>query len=101
MGTASTMACLTEALGMGLPGSAATPAVHADRLRIAEESGARAAALIGTDLSPSRIVTAASIENAVRVLLAIGGSTNAVHPSGRHRPPPRHQVRSQALQRTL
>ena len=48
MGTASTMACLTEALGMGLPGSAAAPAVHADRLRIAEETGARAAALIGS-----------------------------------------------------
>ncbi len=78
MGTASTIACLTEALGMGLPGSAAAPAVHADRLRIAEESGARAAALIGSDLTPSRIITPASIENAIRVLLAIGGSTNAV-----------------------
>lgn len=78
MGTASTMACLTEALGMGLPGSAAAPAVHADRLRIAEESGRRAAALIGTGLTPSRIITPASVENAIRVLLAIGGSTNAV-----------------------
>ncbi len=78
MGTASTMACITEALGMALPNSAAAPAVHADRLRIAEATGLRAAALIGTDLRPSRIVTAASVENALRVLLAIGGSTNAV-----------------------
>ena len=78
MGTASTMACLTEALGMALPGSAAIPAVHADRLRVAEESGLRATQLIGTDLTPSKIVTPASIENAIRVLLAIGGSTNAI-----------------------
>ncbi len=78
MGTASTMACLTEALGMGLRGSAAAPAVHADRLRIAEESGLRAAAMVDGALKPSDIVTEASIENAIRVLLAIGGSTNAV-----------------------
>ena len=62
MGTASTMACIAEALGMALPGSAAIPAVHADRLRAAEATGARAAAMIGGDLTPSRIVTAASIE---------------------------------------
>jgi dihydroxy-acid dehydratase len=78
MGTASTMACLTEALGMALPGSAAIPAVHADRLRVAEESGLRAAELVGSDLTPSKIITPASIENAIRVLMAIGGSTNAV-----------------------
>jgi dihydroxy-acid dehydratase len=78
MGTASTMACITEALGMALPGSAAAPAVHAERLRIAEATGVRAAGLVGGGLTPSRIITAASIENAVRVLLAIGGSTNAV-----------------------
>jgi dihydroxy-acid dehydratase len=78
MGTASTMACVTEALGMCLPGSAAVPAVHADRLRIAEATGLRAARMIGSDVTPSRIITPASLENAVRVLLAIGGSTNAV-----------------------
>ena len=78
MGTASTMACIAEALGMALPGAAAIPAVHADRLRIAEASGHRAAAMIGGDLTPARIITAASIENALRVLLAIGGSTNAI-----------------------
>jgi dihydroxy-acid dehydratase len=78
MGTASTMAALTEALGMSLPGTAAIPAVHADRLRAAEASGRQAMAMIGTELRPSRIITDKSIENALRVLLAIGGSTNAL-----------------------
>ncbi len=78
MGTASTMACLAEALGMLLPGSAAIPAVHADRLRAAEATGAAAVKLIGSQLTPDRIITAKSIENALRVLLALGGSTNAV-----------------------
>jgi dihydroxy-acid dehydratase len=78
MGTASTMAALAEALGMSLPGTAAIPAVHSDRLRAAEASGRQAVAMIGTDLRPSRIITERSIENALRVLLAIGGSTNAL-----------------------
>ncbi|MEO1092595.1 MAG: dihydroxy-acid dehydratase [Pseudomonadota bacterium] len=79
MGTASTMACLAETLGFALPGSAAIPAVHADRLRAAEASGALAVAIAGLDdRRPSRLVTAASVDNALRVLLAIGGSTNAV-----------------------
>jgi len=78
MGTASTMACIVEALGMMLPGTAAIPAVHADRLRAAEATGAAAVRMIGTELTPQRIVTRESVENALRVLLAIGGSTNAV-----------------------
>ena len=78
MGTASTMACLAEALGMILPGTAAIPAVHADRLRAAEATGAAAVRLIGSDRTPERIVNAKSVENALRVLLALGGSTNAV-----------------------
>jgi len=78
MGTASTMAALAEALGMSLPGTAAIPAVHSDRLRAAEASGRQAMAMIGTNLRPSRIITERSIENALRVLLAIGGSTNAL-----------------------
>jgi dihydroxy-acid dehydratase len=78
MGTASTMACLAETLGMCLPGSAAVPAVHADRLRIAEATGAEAVRLTGSELTPDRIVTRESLENALKVLLAIGGSTNAV-----------------------
>jgi dihydroxy-acid dehydratase len=78
MGTASTMAALVEALGMMLPGTATIPAVHADRLRAAEATGAAAVALARSGLLPEHIVTARSIENALRVLLAIGGSTNAV-----------------------
>src|SRR5665213_1854806 len=78
MGTASTMACLAEALGMILPGTAAIPAVHADRLRAAEATGALAVKLIGSPLTPDRLINAKSVENALRVLLAIGGSTNAI-----------------------
>ena len=78
MGTASTMACLVEALGMILPGTAAIPAVHANRLRAAEATGAAAVKLIGSKLTPDKIVNAKSMENALRVLLAIGGSTNAI-----------------------
>jgi len=78
MGTASTMASLAEALGMALPNSAAIPAVHADRLRAAEASGRRAAELAQAPIRPSQIITGKSVENALRVLLAIGGSTNAI-----------------------
>ena len=68
MGTASTMAAIAETLGMTLPGTAAIPAVHSDRLRAAEASGRCAAAMIGTALRPSRIVAEQSVENALRVL---------------------------------
>lgn len=83
MGTASTMALIAETLGLALPGTAAIPAVHADRLRAAEASGARAVQLIeatraGEDWSARRFVTPGSVANAMRVLLAVGGSTNAV-----------------------
>ena len=82
MGTASTMACITEALGMALPGTAAIPATHADRLRASEASGAQAVVLASSDkdnsLIPNRIITPKSVENALRVLLAIGVSTNAI-----------------------
>ncbi len=78
MGTASTMACIAEALGMSLPGTAAIPAVHADRLRAAEATGAAAVQLILNPIRPSEIITRASVENALRVLLALGGSTNAI-----------------------
>jgi dihydroxy-acid dehydratase len=78
MGTASTMAAIAETLGMALPGTAAIPAVHADRLRAAEATGTRAVALAREKLTPSRIMTEKSVENALRVLLAIGGSTNAI-----------------------
>ena len=78
MGTASTMASISEALGMILPGSAAIPAVHADRLRAAEATGRAAMQFARNGLTPDRIVTPQSVENALRVLMAIGGSTNAV-----------------------
>ncbi len=78
MGTASTMAAISETLGMILPGTAAIPAVHADRLRAAEATGARAVELAGSTLTPEKIITEKSVENALRVLLALGGSTNAI-----------------------
>ena len=78
MGTASTMACISEALGMTPLGHGSIPAVHADRLRAAEEAGALAVRLIENPIRPSDIITGESVENAVRVLLALGGSTNAL-----------------------
>jgi dihydroxy-acid dehydratase len=78
MGTASTMALVSEALGMMLPGGAAIPAVHADRLRHSESTGERAVALASERLLPSEIMTVRSMTNALRVLQAVGGSTNAV-----------------------
>ena len=78
MGTASTMAALAEGLGLMVPGTAAIPAVHADRLRAAEASGVAAMGLARTRLTPDRLVTPESVENALRLLLAIGGSTNAI-----------------------
>jgi dihydroxy-acid dehydratase len=78
MGTASTMACIAETLGMMLPGTATIPAVHADRIRAAEATGRHAVAMIGRGPRPSDLITPRSVENALRVLLALGGSTNAV-----------------------
>jgi dihydroxy-acid dehydratase len=78
MGTASTMACMAEALGMQLPGSATWPAVDSRRYEVAQEAGARAVALVKEDLRPQQIMTRAAFENAIRVNAAIGGSTNAV-----------------------
>src|SRR6201996_1998083 len=78
MGTASTMASIAEALGMMPAGAAAVPAVDADRLRMAEESGRIAVELMTAGRRPSQIMTAAAIENALRILLALGGSTNAL-----------------------
>ncbi|NDV89517.1 dihydroxy-acid dehydratase [Aurantimonas aggregata] len=78
MGTASTMACIAETLGMSLPGTAAIPAVHADRLRAAEATGLAAARMIDNPIRPSQVITEHSVENALRMLLALGGSTNAI-----------------------
>jgi dihydroxy-acid dehydratase len=78
MGTASTMACVTEALGMMLPGGACIPAVMSERLRNAEATGARAVAIAKEGLTPGKIMTPDAFENALTMLLAIGGSTNAI-----------------------
>ncbi|WP_405435888.1 dihydroxy-acid dehydratase [Streptomyces avidinii] len=78
MGTASTMGCVTEALGLSLPGAAALPAVDARRAQLAEQSGARAVELAREGLRPSSILTREAFTNAVVVNAAIGGSTNAV-----------------------
>ena len=78
MGTASTMALCSEALGMMLRGGACAPAVMPDRLRHAEASGARAVGLAKERLTPDKIMTPEAFENALRVLLAVGGSTNAI-----------------------
>lgn len=78
MGTASTMACMVEALGVGLPGNAAIPAVDARRNLLAREAGRRIVAMVREDVRLSAILTRAAFENAIRVNAAIGGSTNAV-----------------------
>tara|TARA_R110002074_G_scaffold28751_4_gene82863 strand:+ start:2031 stop:3743 length:1713 start_codon:yes stop_codon:yes gene_type:complete len=78
MGTASTMALMTEAMGMMLPGGAAIPAFAADRLRHAEETGTRAVALAKEKVTPDQIITQAALNNAMKTLLAIGGSTNGI-----------------------
>ena len=78
MGTASTMACMTEALGMMLPGGATIPAVHADRERFAERTGRRAVGIAAEDLRPERIMTPDAFHNALVTLQAIGGSTNGL-----------------------
>ncbi|MEO6213638.1 MAG: IlvD/Edd family dehydratase [Vicinamibacterales bacterium] len=78
MGTASTMACLVEALGVGMPGNAAIPAVDARRNLLAREAGRRIVALVNEDVILSKILTRDAFENAIRVNAGIGGSTNAV-----------------------
>jgi L-arabonate dehydrase len=78
MGTASTMTSVAEALGMTLPGSANIPAADSRRLSIAEESGRRAVEMAREGLRPSQVLTREAFENAIRIDMAIGGSTNAI-----------------------
>ncbi len=78
MGTASTMACIAEALGIALPGSASIPATHADRIRCAEATGKTAAAMAQRGPRPEDVLTPAAFNNALTALQAIGGSTNAL-----------------------
>ncbi|GAB3648226.1 IlvD/Edd family dehydratase [Ramlibacter alkalitolerans] len=78
MGTASTMACIAEALGMTVPGGASPPAVTSARMRVAEQTGAVAVQIAKSRLTIDKVLTEKAFENAMRVLLAIGGSTNAI-----------------------
>lgn len=78
MGTASTMACLAEALGMAPPGGASIPAVDSKRLSLAQAVGRRAVQMVKEDLRPSAIMTRPAFENAIRMLACVAGSTNAV-----------------------
>jgi len=78
MGTASTMACIAEALGMTVPGGASPPAVTSDRMRIAQETGSQAVSMAQSGLTIDKILTPAAFKNAMVVLLAIGGSTNGI-----------------------
>jgi len=78
MGTASTMTSLAETLGLSLPGSASIPAVDANHSRMAEMSGRRVVEMVWEDLKPRDILTPASFDNAIAVLMALGGSTNAI-----------------------
>jgi dihydroxy-acid dehydratase len=78
MGTASTMACIAEALGMTVPGGASPPATTAARMRVAEQTGAQAVEIARARRDIGQILTPAAFENALRVLLAIGGSTNGL-----------------------
>lgn len=78
MGTASTMALMTEAMGIMLPGGGAIPATYADRPRHAELTGKRAVAMAAEGLTPDKVMTPAAVRNALRILQAIGGSTNGL-----------------------
>ncbi|CAB3796314.1 IlvD/Edd family dehydratase [Pararobbsia alpina] len=78
MGTASTMACIAEALGMTVPGGASPPAVTADRMRVAERTGMQAVRMAQQQLTIDKVLTPDAFHNAMRVLLAIGGSTNGI-----------------------
>ncbi len=80
LGTANTMCCVAEAMGMCLPGSATIPATHADRLRAAQESGRQIVGLLKSSITARQIINNKGIENGIRVSTAIGGSTNvALH----------------------
>lgn len=76
--TANTMACMTEALGISLPGCAATPAVDAAKLRTARDSGERIVALVREGVTARQVITNAALRNAIRVDMALGGSTNTL-----------------------
>lgn len=78
LGTANTMCCIAEAMGMSLPGAALVPAVYAERFRLAEATGKAIVNLVANQITAKEIITVDSLENAARILMAIGGSTNAI-----------------------
>jgi dihydroxy-acid dehydratase len=78
MGTAATMMAIAEALGMALPGASSIPAVDASHLRMCSVAGRRIVDMVWEDLTPQKIITPASVDNAIRVHMAMGGSTNAI-----------------------
>ncbi len=78
MGTASTMACISETLGMMLPGAGTAPSPSGERLRVAVATGRRAVALGTAGYTPRSIMTVAAFRNAITCMVALGGSTNAV-----------------------
>lgn len=78
LGTANTMGCLAEAMGMSLPGSAVIPAVYGKRMQIAYETGEAVMELVKNQVTARQIITKESLENAMTVLMGIGGSTNAI-----------------------
>jgi dihydroxy-acid dehydratase len=78
MFTANTMNCLTEALGMGLPGNGTIPAIHADRIALAKQAGGHIMGLLARDVRPLDILTTSAFRNAFAVDMALGGSTNSV-----------------------
>ena len=77
MGTANTFQCMTEALGLSLPGSANIPGFHSEKLLFARNAGKRVVEMVEEELTTSQIITEKAIENAIMIDLAIGGSTNA------------------------
>ena len=77
LGTANTMCCIAEALGMSLPGSAMVPAAHIARIRVARKTGETIVGMVEKNLTARKVITRNSLENAVRLTSAIGGSTNA------------------------
>ncbi len=101
MGTASTMACLTEALGLCLPGTAAIPAVHADRLRAAEATGAAAVKLIGSTLTPAQLINKNSVENALARSAGDRRLDQCGDPSHRDRRPRRRQGLARTAQHAV
>lgn len=78
LGTANTMGCMAEAMGMSLPGSAVIPAVYAKRMQVAYETGRTVMDLVKRGITARQVITRKSIENAITVLMGIGGSTNAI-----------------------